>query len=237
MKLWKSLAVAATTLGFSVIPNSSYAAIIGVDFGVPSSSTPLNWTLVTGAGTTNNLVNENGNTTDVDISVSSDSLVQNFNASVLPSTIPTHTNPIDNIGQNLFSFSGDSLVVTFSDLIPNQTYSYWLFGLRDGGRGTRQSVVVNGASFTQNAASQVLIMNDELGDDARSLSSYAIPITADASGEIITTINPFIFSDLYAVAGIAIEEQEIPPTPEPTTLLSLFAVGAGFLVSKHKKQA
>ncbi|MDY7002533.1 MAG: PEP-CTERM sorting domain-containing protein [Cyanobacteriota bacterium] len=236
MNFKQTLAVAATTFGLAIIPNSASAAIIGVDFGPSGSSTPNNWTLVTGAGTTNDLIDETGLTTVVDIALSSPAFIGNFGANVLASTVPTDPNPIDNIGGNLFSFSGSPLEITFSDLVPNQTYDYWLFGLRDGFDGTNQNVIVNGTSFSQTAGSRVLAINNELGTDTRTLDSYGISVTADALGQIITTISPN--NGLYSVAGIAIEAPpDVSSVPEPTSVIALLGLGLGTLASKRKKQA
>ncbi|MCH2246292.1 MAG: hypothetical protein MK111_16930, partial [Crocosphaera sp.] len=110
MNFKQTLGIVTTAIGLGIIPNVANAAIIGVDFGPIGSSTPTNWNLVTGAGTTNNLIEEEtGSTTDVDITVSSNTFVSNFSANVLGNTIPTHSNPLDDIGGNLFSFSGQPL--------------------------------------------------------------------------------------------------------------------------------
>ncbi|CCQ63631.1 integrin alpha, partial [Crocosphaera watsonii] len=72
MNFKQTLGIVTTAIGLGIIPNVANAAIIGVDFGPIGSSTPTNWNLVTGAGTTNNLIEEEtGSTTDVNITVSS----------------------------------------------------------------------------------------------------------------------------------------------------------------------
>lgn len=241
MNLTKTLAITATTIGLTTISNSVYAAIIGVDFGPGGSSTPINWNLVTGAGTTTNLIDETGVTTGVDVNVSSPGPVTPFGAAVLGATIPVHSNPLNNIGGSIFdsSFSGNQLTITFANLVPNQTYLYWLFGLRDSSiSNLDQNVLVNGVSFNQSAipagSPGKLLVNDQIGSNAQNLQSYGIPITTNALGQIITTITPN--TDIFGVAGIAIEPQDIPPTPEPGSVLALFGLGLGALASRGKKQ-
>jgi hypothetical protein len=84
-----------------------------------------------------------------------------------------------------------------------------------------QQVTITGAGtddpapFLQNstAKQRQLLINDQEGDDTRTLESYAKAVTADASGEIQIEIRRDDGEDVNRVilSGLAI--QEIPPPP------------------------
>lgn len=243
-------------VGISSSP--SYAAIIGIDFGQTSSPIPTNWNLGAGTGTVNsltlsNVIDETGVNTGIDVNITAVNSFDFFNATVAPATIPTNTNSIADIGGSIFRFtssvpgglnSNNVLNIEFANLIPNETYNYWLFGLRDNTfGGLNQGVAVTGATTTNfnqvaTAASPGnLVVNSMIGSDQMALANYALSIVADSNGQINTSITAQDNSQspLFGVAGIAIERQNAAQTtPEPSALLGLVTVGLLGLTFKKK---
>jgi hypothetical protein len=214
--------------------NEAHAVITGIDFGTVSSNTPTNWTLISGAGTTNNLINENGDLTNIDVTISDSSP---FDVTTVSNTIPTHTDSLQNVDGNIFSTS-TPLSIVLSDLVPNQDYNIWLFSARGGGFGDLdQNVTFTGGntlSFTQNAPDSNLVINDEIGNNLRTLDSFAEVISANSLGEITTTISS-PSTNVPLAAGIAIEEASASVPFEFSPTLGLLLIGSVFSISRYAK--
>lgn len=221
-----------------VIAQSANAALIGLDWG---AAAPTNWNVGTeGANpqTLNNLIDENGVVTTVDVSYSgtffSNTTLEPFTASA--GQIPTHSNSLANISGGLND--ADQIVVTFSDLIPNQSYDVWLFGAQNEAQPTFHDVTITGLgpaiSFTQNFSGTPgeLWVNGVIGSNAL-LDSFAVTAIADALGQLIIDVNDDGGTTntvpVVTLAGVAIR-----PVPEPTILplMTLGLAGVGYRLSK-----
>ncbi len=189
------------------------AHLIGVDFGRSDQATPTNWKIVSGFGTYPLLGTETGGSTVVDLVVTgTGGSPSSYGAGVTASTIPDHWNSLANIWETVYKRgTGDQLELKFTNLEAGRRYDVWVFGLRDGA-DLNQDVAMPGIPvFKQDPGSSDLFVNDALGSDATNLSAYAKAIDASGAGEIIITVTAI--SDLYAVAGVAIDV----PTPTVTT--------------------
>lgn len=220
--------VAAIIFSVSFILEAK-ATLVGVDFGPGGQQSPSNWTSVSAEGTYNNLMDENGNITDVSLVVT-DSIgtAYHWAAAVDPTTIPSHSNSLADIGGNLYSFDYPSLPeleLQFTSLESGTVYDVWVFGVRDGYFGMSQDVTIAGQgapiTFAQIADSQKVFVNDSLGSNSQNLSAYAKSVTSTAGGTInINIVGDVVESGytLYAVAGVAIEPHETPPPAAIPTL-------------------
>lgn len=222
--------VAAVIFSVSFIPEAG-ATLIGVDFGPSSLPSPLNWTSVYAVGTYDNLMDESGNVTGVSLVVT-DSIGGTFYyaAAVDPTTIPSHSNSLADIGGNLYRFNYSSLPeleLQFTGLESGTVYDVWVFGVRDATESImNQDVTIAGQgapiTFAQNADSQKMFVNDSQGSDSQNLSAYAKSVTSTAGGTITIKIVGDVIdingNNLYAVAGVAIEPHETPPPAAIPTL-------------------
>jgi len=176
--------------------------LVGVDFDVASGVPPANWTLYSTVGSVllTNLIDESGVPTDVDLNiVTSGHSFDTFTPNA--AELPQHSQSLAGIDGNLFS--SQPVTLTFEDLTAGAAYEVYVFGgdvLAD-----TQSVTVTGAdstNFVQAFAGNQLFVNDEPGDAARTLMSFAEVITADGNGEVAISITPT--TTFLGVAGVAI---------------------------------
>ena len=203
-------------------------AIIGVHFG-SNGAAPTNWTLVsTLISPLNNLINENGTVTGVNLSFGAPFAESFFAGSLAASTIPMHTPSLASLNGNTYdsSFSGQTFTATFSGLEPNQAYNIWVFGARFM-TDINQHITISGAgsplAFDQSGVGDSLWVNGMLGSSANSLESFADVIMSTAAGTVTITATGFIsdpFGDTYSVSGLAIQPSS-PAVPEPSSLVLL----------------
>ena len=191
-----------------------HAAIIGVDFGSPSQTSPANWTPISGGGNYSNLIDESGAATSVDLEITG-TIQDYFAAAVLPSTIPSHTNDLTSISENIYNLTpSESIQFTFTGLYSNTNYYVWVFGLRDSANGLNQNVTINGiqtVSFNQTGGDEELIVNRSMGSLSNNLYDYAENILSAEDGSISITVRSN--GSLWAVPGIAIEEAKSSAVP------------------------
>ena len=193
-----------TGIGLNQIPVPS--TLVGVDFGLPGTSSPTNWSLysVAGDGSLNDLSDERGSGTPIDLSIDiQDDLPVYIDSTIIPADLPQHTQPLNDVEGNIFNRS--LMTMTYSDLTPGTSYELFVFGADTV--PNEQTIVIVGAgttSFTQNYEAGQLYVNGERGSSMRDLGSFAEVMAADQSGEIrITVANVGNFS---GVAGVAIRE-------------------------------
>lgn len=181
------------------------ADLIGIDFGSVTDVSPTNWTLYS-SGTDlllSDLPDESGTATAVDllIDVGPASLGRFEDFIPPPGQIPQHTQLLTGLDGNFFDNAGIS--VTFQQLFPLSSYEVYVFS--GDTVANDQSVTISGAGtvqFNQDYDAQNLFINDEVGDSARSLSSYAELVESDANGEIRIDVEST--TGFWSLAGIAI---------------------------------
>ena len=186
--------------------------LIGVDWG---GAAPTNWNVGT-EGFNNqrliDLIDESGTRTGINLeyfglAFNDTSFVLGFDDPIA-SQIPTHSNPLDNIGGGI----GDAEAITFtySGLVANTDYEVYLFG---GNTFVRTTQIVTGAvNFVQDLTSDdhgELWINGNIGSHA-DLSDFAVIGTSDDNGEMRIDLDPATRGII--VAGLAIRLAS-PPLP------------------------
>lgn len=129
--------------------------------------------------------------------------------------------------------SSDTTTWTFSDLVAVASYNLWVFGLGQPGTSPVDhtiSIAGDGlpVSFSQTGAANTLIVNSALGDNTRTLESYAISVVASGAGAIVITATPGA-RDFWNLAGVAIQPVQATAIPEPATWLTLATGVLGLL--------
>ena len=207
-------------LTISTVPitdDDLFAPVIGIDFDNGGAS-PLNWQPITTAfsGGATDIDDEAGNPTSVDLAITVSGGAASFSGSN-PGVVPIHTPSLENLGGG--RLSTDSVTSVWSDLVPGKEYNVYVFGRENFSDAAIQTVTITGGTsptpFVQDTRnnSGVLFVNEDPADENRDLESYAIPVTANASGEITVLVqNPSTTpgQDRVYLAGIAIQDA---PTP------------------------
>ncbi|MCC9601569.1 M12 family metallo-peptidase [Stieleria sp. JC731] len=189
------------------VVGTGYLAGIDVDF---SSSVPNNWTTynylfqIDGG----NLLGEDGKRTPFDIQ--SDIAGSSFITTGAPTTssIPQHTQSLQNIAGYSYNDTGNTFTSTISDLIPGQQYRLYVFAHETLAADYSQQVTFTGdnvVSFTQSLVHGQLHVNDSVGSDAAQLDTYAELVTANSDGEILIDIAPAAGSAGVVLSGLAIQ--------------------------------
>jgi hypothetical protein len=214
---------------------SATGELIGVDFDNGGGS-PTNWTTLTEGPTPSatDLINEAGQTTSVDISLSLSVPLTFKGYSCVPiaSTIPSHTNNLTQIGDYFYEGPSSSANATFSDLLPNFPYNVWVFGLRSFNFDNVVTITGSGTpiSFRQLGSANTLFVNGELGDSNRDLSTFAELVWSSVDGtiDIGWELGPSGTGNSWAMGAVAIE-----PVPEPATIC-LLGLGALSLLRRKR---
>ncbi len=198
-------------------------SLVGVDFG-SSGPSPINWTLNTVFNTTlTDLINEEGNSTPFDLSVSGFSGAAS--GTPLSTQLPAHSQSLVDIAGNFFA-SNTTATMTWSDLDPSRNYEVYVFGLDSF--NNNQSVTITGSgtpvTFDQNYPSNTLLVNGVFGSDTQTLGSYAEIITPSATGQISIDVTSGSF---LGVGGLAIRELAPPPPPGSSVLVGVDFANSG----------
>jgi hypothetical protein len=221
---------------------ASAAALVGVNFGSPGSVSPTNWTLATGDGTTNNLVDTAGTPTSISITLSSTPGAPLQSSGVpLAATIPSDAPSLANLQSNLYNdVTPSSLLAQFSGLTPHATYSVYAIGLRFS-TTMDQSVTITGSGtplvFTQSGPDFSLFFNGSIGSSSRTLESYAQSVPASNSGTISILFTAG--ATRYNAAGVALSATpSVSPVPLPSSLiLVLLGISAMGLILLARRRA
>lgn len=195
------------------------AAIIGVAFD-NGNGLPTNWnnTAVGSGISKQNLIDESGNTTNVDFFMNGYTGTSNENPKA--STVPNHAPSLSTL--NTFAEPGSSNSVTFVQLDP-VPYKVWVIGLADSFYINEWTIIGRTIeNFLQISSSGELTFNGDDGSLFESFESYALLVTPDANGQIRFEWDSFIGA---GVAGFAIEAV---PEPGTAALLALGLAGLGF---------
>lgn len=201
--------------------------LVGVDFG--GGILPANWTGFSGTAdaTLTDLMDETGAATTVDVDINFDATLQGGNTNFSPSALelPIHTTSLAGLDQAVTDQG--NLDLTFSDLVPNQFYEIYVFA--GDVFSDNQQVTISAPDtgtiqeqFNQPHNADQLIVNDQVGDSASTLTSFAKYAMADTNGDLLITIDssPSI-GGLFGVSGVALR----PGTP-PMSDLSITATDA-----------
>ncbi|MBD2625741.1 PFE-CTERM domain-containing protein [Trichormus variabilis] len=228
------------SLGVFSAPNQANA-LVGMNFGTSNSTSPTNWTLVSQAGTFNNLIDENGNVTSLGVTVSGPAA--GFSVATNSNTIPINTPSLSNLASNFYNpgFNATPLLVNFSGLASNSLYNIYVFGLR-GGVPIYQTVTITGGgspvSFIQQGPANSLFVNSGIGNSTNTLSSYAISILSSAAGTIDVSYTGGDGGNgvTFTAAGVAIDVPSAAVPFEFSSSLGIltFASMSGFLALRKK---
>jgi hypothetical protein len=215
---------------------ASAGTLVGVNFGAPGALSPANWTLDTGNGTINNLMDSTGAPTSISITLSSTGgppLQSSSAGAPSPSTIPSDAPTLSNLQSNLFNSGPASLTTQFSGLTPNASYSVYAIGFRFNG-SMDQTVTITGSGapvvLTQSGPAFSLFFNGSIGSSSQTLESYAQSIQSSSTGTISILFTAG--ATRYNAAGVALSSTPfIPATPAPSSLILLLVglVGGGFV--------
>ncbi|MCA9179338.1 MAG: hypothetical protein KDB14_32995 [Planctomycetales bacterium] len=195
-------------------------SLTGIDFDVSSEPRPANWANVDGTPANlaaNTLMSEDGFLSPFQFSLTTTTPEQliAFTEERLvpvPESVPQHSPSLQDLG-GIISTSdalAGQLSGTWSGLRPGATYDVYAFGI-DYVTGS-YSITLQGAgsplTFTQDVSEGWLSINGEQGSSGRTLESYAIPIVADAAGEIHLTSSST--ANFNGIAGAAIQQHHYP---------------------------
>ncbi|TVS08085.1 MAG: hypothetical protein EA423_02395, partial [Phycisphaerales bacterium] len=181
------------------------AQMMAIDFEHAANGlfSPNNWNVLVGSErTVPNMIDENGAPTGKAFTMN---LGTSFAGPVTPSTIPQHTQPLDGIDD--YYYGTGMLTAAIRGLTPGESYNVWVFGLRAFNMNNRVEIQGGGAPviFEQVTTSGILYVNGEIGDSSRTLDSYAVTQTADASGFITIVMDDSAGTSVgWTIGGLAI---------------------------------
>ena len=197
------------------------AALIGIDFDSTSNNPPPNWLgLIGGQLEVNDLTNENGGASRVDLAI--DGTTAGFPFPLDPTTVPQYTSDLTNVDGQVFT-NAQSVQFTYSDLNPLQDYYLYVLSADGFFPSIEQLVTIQGdgnaISFEQRFNRDELFINNQVGDSSRDFTDYALVVTADSNGEIAIDIDPILNTADVALSGLAIFE--VPqPAAAPAIILN-----------------
>ncbi|BBM84485.1 hypothetical protein [Candidatus Uabimicrobium amorphum] len=224
-------------LSLFIVSSIHATSIIGVDFNISAgSNTPTNWNGVvvpSGTNTFTNLINENGQSTSIGLRTNASPT--NLSTTFTAAEVPTHTTALfpgidDAWRQNSANF------MTWTGLTAGASYELYIFTPFIG--DADNEVTITGDTQTSFITSftpgvNELDINGQDGLSANSLSSYAIIMNANASGEIDIQVGEFPDGvGFTAVSAVAIREVSAA-VPEPSTYFAFILFG--LLIFRSKK--
>ena len=215
----------------AVIFEPGSGALVGVDFDQSGGAAPVNWGSIPGGSDSSflNLIDESGAPTVIDLAVAELTDGSWFDFAVTPAanTIPQHPNALANIDGQIYT-GADPLQLTFSELDPLADYEVYVMAAEGFYTSIDQRVTIAGDGsplvFDQSFGQNVLFVNDQLGDDTRTLAEYAQVVTSTGAGEIVVNVDPLSGTNDVVLAGVAIFK--VPEVDLIDPLASKFLDGA-----------
>lgn len=208
-----SMTLALPPISVAVI-DSALPPVIGLDVGFSDSAQPFWANQNFLSGSHSNISEDDGTPTTVDLSISYSGGGNSSSGGITASQLPRHNQSLISLGG--FGRSTGNVNATWSGLDAGQKYAVYIFGFESSTGTYTQTVSVSGAtslpSFTQTLSNGVLMVNDELGTDSRTLQSYDHVVEATAGGVITVSLSPGAGSAGVALAGIAIRPVLEAPT-------------------------
>ncbi|MDG2012917.1 MAG: trypsin-like serine protease [Pirellulaceae bacterium] len=222
----------------ALVIEPSEGVLIGVDFAEAGNPAPTNWTSIAGGtnSTVNDLSDEDGNATVVDLAIAelTDGTWDDYAVTPGASTIPQNANDLANVDGQIYT-GADALRLTLQDLSPNAQYEVFVMAAEGFYTSIQQVVTITGTGtptvFNQNFATDTLFINGEVGDSTRTLDEYAAVIESSGSGEIIIDIAPDGATSDVVVAGLAIREIPVVDVIDPLGKKFLDGVAIGGLIT------
>lgn len=199
------------------IADDELQPLIGVDFDDTGSS-PTNWTTITSifSSSNSNLIREDGATSSVDLTINT-SGGANTDTTSPPPNLPDHSPTLS--GLDGIRFAANSIVLTWSDLVPLADYDLYLFLSEPYSNIAIQTVTISGGGnnpfpfiMDTSQTGSDLLVNSAVASPSRPLEDDAVRATADSSGEIVITISN-TGGDYVFLSGAAI--QAVAPVGTP----------------------
>lgn len=197
-----------------IVADAQIPPIIGIDFDATSSTTsPTNWLRISDIRnqTLTNIPLDDGTPTDIDLSMNA------TNCGIGGCGFTSGTFSLPQHAQSLTGLTGVTYtrgIVTFnwSGLQPNTKYAVFIFGV--GVFGPMNQIVTiagsgNPVSFTQNAVSGTLLVNDQVASP-NPLTTFDKVITSSSNGTINITVTSNLASTEMSFAGIGIRKIGCP---------------------------
>ena len=222
----------------ALVIEPSEGVLIGIDFAEAGNPAPANWTSVAGGGnsTVNDLSDEEGNATVVDLAIAelADGSWDDYAVTPGAATIPQNANALTNVDGQIYT-GADALRLTLQDLSPNAQYEVFVMAAEGFYASIQQVVTISGAGaptvFTQDFSIDTLFINDQIGDSTRTLDEYATVIEATAGGEIVIDITPDGGTSDVVIAGLAIREIPVVDVIDPLGKKFLDGLPTGGLIT------
>ncbi len=184
--------------------------IIGIDFDATNSTTsPTNWIRISDIRnqTLTNIPLDDGTPTDIDLSTNATNCGIGgcgFTSSTF--SLPQHARSLS--GLTGVTYARGTATFNWSGLQANTKYVVFIFGVGVFGP-MNQRVTIEGSgnpvSFTQNADSNILLVNDQVSSP-NPLLSFGKIITSSSSGTINITVISNLASTEMSFAGIGIRK-------------------------------
>jgi len=203
--------------------------LIGVDFENGSVSTVTNWNVVGDVTSLSNLIQDNGQSTNVSLTIVGST--GRIFAETIASTRPIYSTSLEGI--NDFALGNTTITVTLQNLLPNESYDVWGFGLYDGAspNARQQRLTIagsNSVSFNQDIHNNPfkLFVNGSIGSSSQTLQSYAAQVTSTDTGNLTFTVqNLALIGGEIGLAGLAVQGKFAAPVPEPSSFVLFASIG------------
>ncbi|RDB07415.1 reprolysin-like metallopeptidase [Runella aurantiaca] len=194
------------------VADAQIPPIIGIDFDATSSTTsPTNWVRISDIRNQSltNIPLDDGTPTGIDLSMNATNCGIGgcgFTSSTF--SLPQHARSLS--GLTGVTYARGTATFNWSGLQANTKYVVFVFGVGVFGP-MNQSVTIEGSgnpvSFTQNASSNILLVNDQVSSP-KPLPTFGKIITSSPSGTINITVTSNLASTEMSFAGIGIRKMD-----------------------------